>query len=103
MADVSEVTAGTSTVKGISPATLKSHQEARSFVESGPATATSSFAVTAATHGLGTGPFVTQVYNAGGFEVKVQTEYDTSNGNVEFSWTNNVTANSLKFIILKVV
>ena len=103
MADVSEVTAGTSTVKGISPATLKSHQDARSYVVAGPATATSTMSITAATHGLGTGPFITQVYNAGGFEVKVQTEYDTSNGNVDFSWTNNVTANSLKFIILKVV
>ena len=87
----------------VTPATLKTHLDKRTYVASGPATQTSSFSVTAGTHGLGTGPFITQVYNAGGFEVKVQTEYNTTSGNVDFSWTNNITANSLKFIIMKVV
>ena len=99
-----EVDAGTAGQQlFVSPATLKVHLEKRTYVASGPATATSSFTVTAGTHGLGTGPFITQVYNAGGFEVKVQTEYNTTSGNVDFSWTNNITANSLKFIIMKVV
>ena len=99
-----EVDAGTAGQQlFVSPATLKVHLEKRSYVASGPATQTSSFSVLASTHGLGTGPFVTQVYNAGGYEVKVQTEYNTTNGNVDFSWTNNITANSLKFIIMKVV
>ena len=99
-----EVDAGTAGQQlFVSPATLKAHLEKRTYVASGPATATSSFSVAAGTHGLGTGPFITQVYNAGGYEVKVQTEYNTTSGTVDFSWTNNVTANSLKFIIMKVV
>ena len=99
-----EVDAGTAGQQlFVSPATLKAHIEKRTYVASGPATATSSFSVAAGTHGLGTGPFITQVYNAGGYEVKVQTEYNTTSGTVDFSWTNNITANSLKFIIMKVV
>jgi len=99
-----EVDAGTAGQQlFVSPATLKAHLEKRTYVASGPATATSSFSVAAGTHGLGTGPFITQVYNAGGYEVKVQTEYNTTSGTVDFSWTNNITANSLKFIIMKVV
>jgi len=99
-----EVDAGTAGQQlFVSPATLKVHLEKRTYVASGPATSTSSFSVSAGTHGLGTGPFITQVYNAGGYEVKVQTEYNTTSGNVDFSWTNNVTANSLKFILMKVV
>lgn len=86
----------------VSPATLKAHLDKQSYTGLGPATTTNTFSILASTHGLGTGPFIIQVYEESkGIIVHVDVEVG-SNGDVSFDWTNNVASNYLRFNIMKV-
>lgn len=103
IATQSEVDTGTDTFRYVTPATLKAHWDKQSYSATGPASATNSFTITASTHGLGTGPFIIQVYeDSKGVQVFTDVEI-ASNGDVAFNWTNNVSAaNFLRFNIMKV-
>jgi len=86
----------------VSPATLKAHIDKQSYSATGPASSTNSFSITAATHGLGTGPFIIQTYEESkGLLVHVDVEV-AANGDVGFAWTSNVSSNYLRFNIMKV-
>lgn len=86
----------------VTPATLKAHLDKQSYTGLGPAGTASAFTILASTHGLGTGPFIIQVYEESkGIVVHVDIEVG-SNGDVAFDWTSNVSSNFLRFNIMKV-
>ncbi len=102
IATQSEVDTGTDSFRYVTPATLKAHIDKQSYSATGPASSTNSFTITATTHGLGTGPFIIQVYEESkGIVVHVDIEVG-SNGDVAFDWTSNVSSNFLRFNIMKV-
>ena len=102
IATQTEVDTGTDTFRYVTPATLKAHIDKQSYSATGPAGAANSFTIAASTHGLGTGPFIIQVYeDSKGIQVFTDVEVGAT-GDVAFNWTNNVTANFLRFNIMKV-
>ena len=101
MANVTETAAGTSTTLAISPATLADSHDRQSYNATFPASAATSFSIAASTHKLGTGPFIIQVYDKSGNQVFMQTDYNTSSGEVRFNWTTSAGANSYTCVIMK--
>ena len=101
MANATEVSAGTSTILGISPATLKSSHDAQSYTTAFPATTANSFSIANSTHKLGTGPFIIQVYDKSGNQVFMQTDYNTTTGEIRFSMTSNAGAGTFTAVVMK--
>ena len=101
MANSTEVSAGTSTILGISPATLKGSHDAQSYTTGFPATTANSFSIANSTHKLGTGPFIIQVYDKSGNQVFMQTDYNTTTGEIRFSMTSNYAAGSFTAVVMK--
>ena len=102
MADTSEVTAGSSTVKGISPATLKTHLDADSYSGLHPVgLSAASFQVAASTHWLGTGPFIIQCYNSSGNQLFIETAINGS-GNITFTTTTAQAVGAVRVNLMKV-
>ena len=101
MANTTEVNTGTSTILGISPATLKESHDAQSYTTTFPASSATTFSIAASTHKLGTGPFIIQVYNKNGVQVFMDTDYNTSSGEVRFNWTTSSGANTYTCVIMK--
>ena len=62
MATSNEAASGAEVDIAISPATMKAVLDKESYNVAFPATTTNTTTIAAATHGLGTGPFVVQVY-----------------------------------------
>jgi hypothetical protein len=103
LATQAEVDAGTDTSRAVTPATLKSHVDDSSYSGAYPASSTTTWTITAATHGLGTGPFMVQVYKAStGAQVFTDVLITPANGNVVFTTTSAQSINSLTCNIVKV-
>ena len=99
-----EVDAGTSGDQlMVTPATLKTHLDKQDFTATFPSTAAASTSITAATHGLGTGPFIVQCYTvAEGTQVQLDVTVNPSTGAITLATESNQTANSLRVAVLKI-
>ncbi len=103
IATQAEVDAGTDTFKYVTPATLAASVNSQGYSETFPSTLTNTHSVSAATHGLGTGPFIIQIYNATtGVQIYIDTTANPSTGAISLSWTTSVAANTYRVNILKV-
>jgi len=102
MATVAEAGTGVEVDLAISPATLKNRITAQSYRGTFPATTTNTTSITNATHGLGNGPHIVQVYSVSS---GIQQFLDVSvgvTGTVTLATTSNQTANSLRVVMIKV-
>ena len=99
-----EVDAGTAGQQlFVSPATLKAHIDADSYTATFPATSAASTSITAATHGLGTGPLIVQCYVvASGRQVELDVTVNPSTGAVTLATESSQTANTLRVAMMKV-
>ena len=103
IATQAEVDAGTETFKYVTPATLAASVNSQGYNETFPSSTTNTHSVAAATHGLGTGPFIIQIYNATtGVQLYMDVTANPSSGLISLSWTTAVTANAYRINILKV-
>jgi hypothetical protein len=103
IATQTEVNAGTETFKYVTPATLSGYVNSNGYSNTFPSTTTNTHSVSAATHGLGTGPFIVQIYNATtGVQVYMDNTANPSTGAISLSWTTSVAANTYRVNILKV-
>ena len=103
IATQAEVDAGTETFKYVTPATLAASVNSQGYSETFPSSTTNTHSVAAATHGLGTGPFIIQIYNAStGVQVYMDNTANPSTGAISLSWTAAVAANTYRVNILKV-
>ena len=102
MANTAEVTAGTLTNKGISPATLKEHLDVQGYTQTFPLVTGASTSILASLHKLGTGPLIIQCYSVvGGGQVQLDVTV-ASNGTVTLGTTGSQLANSLRVAMMKV-
>ena len=103
MADSSEAAAGGEADIAISPATLKAVLDKESYNAPFPATTTNTTTIAAATHSLGTGPFVVQVYKTDtGVQQFLDVTTNLSTGAVTLATTSNQTAGSLTVTMVKI-
>jgi hypothetical protein len=103
IATQAEVDAGTETFKYVTPATLSGYVNSNGYSETFPSSTTNTHSVSAATHGLGTGPFIIQIYNATtGVQLYIDNTANPSTGAISLSWTTSVAANTYRVNILKV-
>jgi hypothetical protein len=103
MATAGEAAAGGETNIAISPATLAAVLDKESYNATFPATTTNTTTIAAATHALGTGPFVVQVYKTDtGVQQFLDVTTNLSTGAVTLATTSNQTAGSLTVAIVKI-
>ena len=103
IATQAEVDAGTETFKYVTPATLAASVNSQGYSETFPSSTTNTHSVSAATHGLGTGPFIIQTYNATtGVQLYIDNTANPSTGAINLAWTTSVAANTYRINILKV-
>ena len=103
MATLAETNTGTSTILGISPSTLKGILDKESYNGTFPATTTNTTTIDPATHSLGTGPFVIQVYKTDtGVQQFLDVTTNVSTGAVTLATTSNQTAGSLTVTMVKI-
>ena len=103
IATQAEVDAGTETFKYVTPATLAASVNSQGYSETFPSSTTNTHSVAAATHGLGSGPFIIQTYIAStGVQVYMENTANPSTGAISLSWTTSVAANTYRINILKV-
>lgn len=103
MATDAQAAAGAETELAISPATMKAVFDKESYNATFPATTTNTTTIAAATHALGTGPFVVQVYKTDtGVQQFLDVTTNLSTGAVTLATTSNQTANSLTVAIVKI-
>jgi len=103
LATQAEVDAGTVTNKAVTPATLAALTDDNSFSGLFPPSTASTWTITAAAHGLGTGPFIIQTYLVStGALVFTDVIVTPANGNVVFTTTANQSTNSLSCNIMKI-
>ena len=101
MATTAETRAGTSTILGISPATLQGSHDEQSYTTAFPSTTASSFSIPNTTHKLGTGPFIIQTYDKSGNQVFMDTNYNTSTGEVRFNMTTSAASGTYTAVLMK--
>ena len=103
IATQAEVDAGTDAFRYVTPATLAASVNSQGYNETFPSSTTNTHSVAAATHGLGTGPFIIQIYNATtGVQLYMDVTANPSTGAISLSWTTAVAANTYRVNILKV-
>ena len=103
MATSNEAASGAEVDIAISPATMKAVLDKESYNVAFPATTTNTTTIAAATHGLGTGPFVVQVYKTNtGVQQFLDVTTNLSTGAVTLATTSNQTAGSLTVAIVKI-
>jgi hypothetical protein len=103
MATDAQASAGAETELAISPATMKAVLDKESYNATFPATTTNTTTIAAATHALGTGPFVVQVYKTDtGVQQFLDVTTNLSTGAVTLATTSNQTAGSLTVAIVKI-
>ena len=103
MATGGEAAAGGETNIAISPATLKTVLDKDNYTATFPSSNTNTTTFAAATHGLGTGPFIIQVYSSStGIQQYLDVKVNPSTGAVTLDTTSNQTANSLRLVMHKV-
>jgi len=103
MATGPEATSGAETNIAISPVTLKTVLDRDNYTATFPSSNTNTTTFAAATHGLGTGPFIIQVYSSStGIQQYLDVTANPSTGAVTLATTSNQTANSLRFVMQKV-
>ena len=102
MATGGEAAAGGETNIAISPDTLKTVLDKDNYTTTFPATTTNTTTIAAATHALGTGPLMVQVYTSLGLQVYLDVTVNPSTGAVTLATTSNQTANSLRVVMQKV-
>jgi len=103
IATQAEVDAGTDTFRYVTPATLAASLNKQGYSETFPSITSNTHSVSAATHGLGTGPFIVQIYDATtGVQLYLDNTANPSTGAISLAWTTTVAANSYRVNILKV-
>jgi hypothetical protein len=103
MATGVEAAAGSDADLGISPLTLKNILDKDNYTATFPSSNTNTTTFAAATHGLGTGPFIIQVYSSStGIQQYLDVTANPSTGAVTLATTSNQTANSLRLVMQKV-
>jgi trimeric autotransporter adhesin len=103
IATQAEVNAGTDTFKYVTPATLAASVNSQGYSETFPSITSNTHSVSAATHGLSTGPFIVQIYDATtGVQLYLDNTANPSTGTISLSWTTSVAANTYRVNILKV-
>jgi len=103
IATQAEVDAGTDTFKYVTPATLAASVNSQGYSETFPSITSNTHSVSPATHGLGTGPFIVQIYDATtGVQVYMNNTANPSTGAISLSWTTSVVTNTYRVNILKV-
>ena len=103
IATQAEVDAGTDAFRYVTPATLAASLNSQGYSETFPSITSNTHSVSAATHGLGTGPFIVQIYDATtGVQLYLDNTANPSTGAISLAWTTSVVANTYRVNILKV-
>ena len=97
----SEVNGGTDSFRYVSPLTLKGHLDAQSYSGTFPASNSATWTVGQSTHGLGSGPFVIQTFDADGCQVFIK-NCKNDEGDIEFTCSSTQSANTITVVIMKV-
>jgi len=91
--------AGSDDLTAITPSVLASTTYNNTY----PASSTNTWTIAASTHGLGTGPFVIQTYDAtSGLQVFIKTTAAPSTGLVTMATTSNQSINAIRVVMMKV-
>ena len=96
-----EVNGGVDSFRYVSPATLKGHLDAQSYSGTFPSSNSATWTVGNSTHGLGSGPFVIQTFDADGCQVFIR-YCKNDDGDIAFSCTTAQSANTITVVIMKV-
>lgn len=103
LATQAEVRAGTVTDKAVTPATLATSQSENGYTTTFPSATGSTFSIAAATHKLGSGPLIVQVYDAAkGVQVFMDVAVDPANGDIDLAWTTSAAANTYRIAVQKI-
>ena len=103
LATQAEVDAGTIANKAVTPATLSALTDDNSFSGTFPPSSAATWTITAAAHGLGTGPFIIQTYiSSTGVQVYTDVVITPANGNVVFTTSDAQPTNAIRCNIMKI-
>jgi len=103
LATQAEVNAGTDALRAVTPATLKAHVDSNSFSARYPGSNNNTWTISAATHGLGTGPFLIQTFDfSTGNQIFMDVNVTIANGTITFNTTSAQVQDSVLCNIMKV-